>query len=75
MATGRLGASHPTCSTSRLSPLGAVVILATLFAPQVIATQTFMTPGESADQAVFFFRFFAVQVLFLGLGALARGDP
>ncbi len=56
-----------------LVALGAVVILATLFAPQVIATQTFMTPGESADQAVFFFRFFAVQVLFLGLGALAGG--
>ena len=32
-----------------------------------------MTPGETADQAVFFFRFFAVQVLFLGLGALVGG--
>lgn len=53
--------------------LGAVVLLATIFAPQVIATQTFMTGGESADQAVFFFRFFAIQVLFLGLGALIGG--
>lgn len=53
--------------------LGAVVLLATVFAPQVIATQTFMTGGESAEQAVFFFRFFAVQVLFLGLGALVGG--
>ena len=53
--------------------LGAVVLLATIFAPQVIRTQTFMTGGEAADQAVFFFRFFAIQVLFLGLGALAGG--
>lgn len=53
--------------------LGIVVLLATVFAPQVIETQTFMTGGESAEQAVFFFRFFAVQVLFLGLGALAGG--
>lgn len=53
--------------------LGAVVLFATVFAPQVIATQTFMTGGESAEQAVFFFRFFAVQVLFLGLGALVGG--
>ena len=56
-----------------LIALGIVVILGTVFAPQVIATQTFMTGGESADQAVFFFRFFAVQVLFLGLGALVGG--
>lgn len=53
--------------------LSAVVVLATVFAPQVIATQTFMTGGSSAEQAVFFFRFFAIQVLFLGLGALFGG--
>lgn len=56
-----------------LIALSAIVLLATVFAPQVIATQTFMTGGESAEQAVFFFRFFAVQVLFLGLGALCGG--
>lgn len=53
--------------------LGAVAVLATVFAPQVVATQTFMTGGAAAEQAVFFFRFFAVQVLFLGLGALFGG--
>lgn len=60
------------CSIAIVS-LSAVVVLATVFAPQVIATQTFMTGGQSAEQAVFFFRFFAIQVLFLGLGALFGG--
>lgn len=60
------------CSIAIIA-LSAVVILTTVFAPQVIATQTFMTGGSSAEQAVFFFRFFAIQVLFLGLGALFGG--
>lgn len=56
-----------------LVALGLVVLLATFFAPQVIATQTFLTGGDVADQAIFFFRFFAVQILFLGLSALLSG--
>lgn len=56
-----------------LVALSVVVLLATVFAPQVIATQTFMSDGAASEQAVFFFRFFAIQVLFLGLGALGGG--
>ncbi len=54
--------------------LGAVALAATVFAPQVIATQTFMsTSQEDVDLAIFFFRFFAIQVLFYGMGAIISG--
>ncbi len=54
--------------------LGAVALLATIFAPQVIATQTFMSSSqEDVELAIFFFRFFAIQVLFYGVGAIISG--
>ncbi len=54
--------------------LGLVALLATIFAPQVIATQTFMSSSkEDVELAIFFFRFFAIQVLFYGMGAIISG--
>jgi putative peptidoglycan lipid II flippase len=50
--------------------LGVITILATIFAPQVVFTQTFLTQGVDAEQATFFFRFFAIQILFYGVGGL-----
>ncbi len=58
-----------------LITLGAVSLLATIFAPQVIWTQTFMTQDqtEQIEIAVFFFRFFAIQAVFYGVGAILSG--
>ena len=53
--------------------LGALSVLATVFAPALIWTQSFMSGGEEMDTAVLFFRFFAVQVLFYGLGSVFSG--
>ncbi|MDR3037147.1 MAG: murein biosynthesis integral membrane protein MurJ [Coriobacteriales bacterium] len=51
--------------------LGVVVIVATVFAPQVVFTQTFLTKNSiDIQNAVFFFRFFAIQVIFYGVGAI-----
>lgn len=52
--------------------LGVLAVLAAIFSPQVIATQTF-TVGNTAEvtqYAVFFFRIFAVQILFYGIGGV-----
>lgn len=54
--------------------LGVLALLATVFAPQVIATQTFKTDDPDViGNTVFFFRFFAVQVIFYGAGAVVSG--
>jgi len=55
--------------------LGVITILATVFAGPVIATQTFTqsVDAEVRETAVFFFRIFAVQVLFYGLGGVVAG--
>lgn len=53
--------------------LGVVVLLTTIFARQVITTQTFVTGGEVADLATFFFRVFAIQVIFYGASAIFGG--
>ena len=53
--------------------LGAVSILAMVFAPGLIWTQAFMSSGEELDVAVYFFRIFAVQILFYGLGSVFSG--
>ena len=53
--------------------LGSVSTLATVFAPQVVFTQTFLSEQnelETVRMAVFFFRFFAIQILFYGMGGL-----
>ena len=53
--------------------LGAITLLATIFAPQVIYTQTFLTHGEDSQLATWFFRFFAIQMLFYGISAIVGG--
>lgn len=54
--------------------LGVVSLLASIFAPQVIATQTFVSGGQEARQmATFFFRFFAFQIIFYGASAIVSG--
>mgnify|MGYP004456081127 CR=1 FL=1 len=55
--------------------LGALSILATVFAPQVIATQTF-TVSDTAEVTVYaieFFRIFAMQIVFYGIGGILTG--
>ena len=53
--------------------LGVVALLATLFAPQVVWTQMFFSPLGDRELVVYFFRFFAVQLLFYGVSAVAGG--
>ncbi len=53
--------------------LGVVSLLASVFAPQIVATQTLMSTPEEAEVAVYFFRFFALQVIFYGIGAIISG--
>lgn len=55
--------------------LGVLAVLATIFAPQVIATQTFTVSDENAvfETAVIFFRIFAIQIVFYGLGGVLTG--
>lgn len=53
--------------------LGVVALLATLFAPQVVWTQMFFSSSGDRELVVYFFRFFAVQLLFYGVSAVAGG--
>ncbi len=55
--------------------LGLLSVLCTVFAPAVIATQTFATgPADEVSRyAVLFFRIFAVQILLYGIGGIVTG--
>ncbi len=54
--------------------LGVISVLGTLFAPGFIWTQSFLSgDGGSMDTAAFMFRFFAIQILFYGLGSVFSG--
>ena len=55
--------------------LGILSLVAAIFAPAVIATQTFTVENtaEVTRQAVFFFRIFAIQLLFYGIGGVVNG--
>ena len=54
--------------------LGGISVLGTVFAPGFIWTQSFLSGnGGSMDTAVFMFRFFAIQILFYGLGSVFSG--
>ncbi len=51
--------------------LGGISVLGTVFAPGFIWTQSFLSgDGGSMDTAAFMFRFFAIQILFYGLGSV-----
>lgn len=53
--------------------LGAVAILGTVFAEPFVRTQTFRISVEDASLATYFFRFFAIQIVFYGVGAVISG--
>ncbi|MFR3272884.1 MAG: murein biosynthesis integral membrane protein MurJ [Slackia sp.] len=53
--------------------LGAVALVCTVFAPALIFTQSFMNDQSTMDDAVFFFRFFAIQIVFYGLSSIVSG--
>jgi len=53
--------------------LGVVSLLCSIFAPQLIFTQSFLSDQETMDTSVFFFRFFAIQILFYGVGSIVSG--
>lgn len=54
--------------------LGIVSLLATIGAPAVIWTQSFMTTDTGQmDTAIYLFRFFAIEILFFGLGSVFSG--
>ena len=54
--------------------LGIISVLGTVFSPAFIWTQSFMNGSSgNMDTAVFMFRFFAIQILFYGLGSVFSG--
>lgn len=54
--------------------LGVLSVVASVFAPAFIWTQSFMSGDtEGMDTAVLFFRFFAFQILFYGLSSVFSG--
>lgn len=53
--------------------LGIVSVLCIVFSAQLIYTQSFMSDQEQMSTAVFFFRFFAIQIVFYGVGAIVSG--
>ncbi len=50
--------------------LSVVAIVGTIWAEPFVRTQTFRISAEEASLATYFFRFFAVQVVFYGAGAV-----
>lgn len=53
--------------------LGLVALICTVFAPALVFTQSFMSDQGDMDDAVFFFRFFAIQIVFYGLSSIVSG--
>lgn len=53
--------------------LGALSLLCMVFPAQVIYTQTFYSNQASMDLSVFFFRFFAIQIVFYGASSIVAG--
>ena len=56
-----------------LIALGVIALAATVFAPQVVWTQMFLNPSGDRELVTYFFRFFAVQLLFYGASAIVGG--
>ena len=53
--------------------LGVVSALSMIFPAQVIYTQTFYSNQEEMDLSVFFFQFFAIQIVFYGVASIVSG--
>ena len=56
-----------------VAALGLVALAATIFAPQVVYTQMFLNPSGDRELVTYFFRFFAIQLLFYGVSAIVGG--
>ncbi len=71
---GEAGGNEFACNLLNLTivVLGALTLLSSIFAPQLIATQTF-TVGETdevVELSVAFFRIFAFQIVFYGISGI-----
>ena len=71
---GKKGGNDFSCNILNIVIIFMAILslLMTVFAPEVIATQTF-TVGQTAkvsETAVLFFRIFAIQILFYGIGGV-----
>ena len=53
--------------------LGIVAVLCMVFPAAVIYTQSFMTDQGEMSTSVFFFQFFAIQIVFYGVSAVVSG--
>lgn len=55
--------------------LGVIALLASIFSPQVMLTQTLFSSSssETVENAVWLFRFFAFQIVFYGVSAIFGG--
>ncbi len=55
--------------------LGIIAVLASVFAPQVMITQSLFSSAqnETVESAVWLFRFFAFQIIFYGISAIFGG--
>lgn len=71
---GKKGGNDFACNILNLTIILMAIfsLLMTIFAPQVIATQTFTVgnTAEVSEVAVIFFRIFAIQMLFYGIGGV-----
>lgn len=74
---GKKGGNKFACNILNITIIlmGILSIVATIFAPEVIATQTFTVEKTATvtSTAVMFFRLFAFQVLFYGISAVLTG--
>lgn len=74
---GKKGGNHFSCNILNITIIlmGLLSIVATIFAPEVIATQTFTVEKTATvtSTAVLFFRIFAFQILFYGISAVLTG--
>ena len=53
--------------------LGVVALVATIWPQPFVRSQTLTVPAEQAALAMWFFRFFAVQIVFYGMGLVFTG--
>ena len=53
--------------------VGTISILCSIFAPQLIFTQSFLSDQETMETSIFFFRFFAFQILLYAAGSIVSG--
>lgn len=56
-----------------LIALGLVALIATVFPQPFVWTQTFLSAAADRSDAIFLFRFFAVQIVFYGAAAIFTG--